>query len=179
VATRSTDLIIKFIGLPAGIHEFNFSIGDEFFEQYPNSIIHKASVAVNAILHKSTTMEIDIKIEGEIEVECVRCLENFVMPVSAHQHLLIRSVENPNAEDDDIDTMHISNGANEIVLNNHVYDFITLEIPYNPTHPDINDEPGCVNEALEFLSEEESEKEEEKEKGNDERWSALKKIKLN
>ncbi|MEN9331216.1 MAG: hypothetical protein RLZZ94_306 [Bacteroidota bacterium] len=177
MATHNKDLIVKFISLPAGIHEFNFHIGDEFFEQYPNSLIHKANVEVDVVLHKSTTMELDIEINGEVEVECGRCLENFTMPVNAHQHLLIRMVESPNSEDDDIDTIHIANSASELVLNNHIYDFVTLEVPYSPTHPDINDEPGCVNEALDSLSENETE--ESKEEVKDERWSALKDIKLN
>jgi uncharacterized metal-binding protein YceD (DUF177 family) len=177
VATHNKDLIVKFISLPAGIHEFNFHIGDEFFEQYPNSLIHKANVEVDVVLHKSTTMELDIEINGEVEVECGRCLENFTMPVNAHQHLLIRMVESPNSEDDDIDTIHIANSASELVLNNHIYDFVTLEVPYSPTHPDINYEPGCVNEALDSLSENETE--ESKEEVKDERWSALKDIKLN
>ena len=176
MATHNKDLIVKFISLPAGIHEFNFHIGDEFFEQYPNSLIHKANVEVDVVLHKSTTMELDIEINGEVEVECGRCLENFTMPVNAHQHLLIRMVESPNSEDDDIDTIHIANSASELVLNNHIYDFVTLEVPYSPTHPDIN-EPGCVNEALDSLSENETE--ESKEEVKDERWSALKDIKLN
>ena len=81
------------------------------------------------------------------------------------------------AEDDDNDTIHIANSASELVLNNHIYDFVTLEIPYSPTHPDEDDQPGCVNEALDALSDDQEE--EKSEEVNDERWSALKKIKLN
>lgn len=177
MATHNKDLVVKFISLPTGNHEFNFHIGNEFFEQYPNSIIHNANVDVRVVLAKSTTMELDIEINGEVEVECGRCLENFIMPVNAHQHLLIRMVETPNAEDDDIDTIHIANSASELVLNDHIYDFVTLEVPYSPTHPDINNEPGCVNEALDSLSEKEPDENEEE--GKDERWNALKNIKLN
>jgi uncharacterized metal-binding protein YceD (DUF177 family) len=65
-----------------------------------------------------------------------------------------------------------------LVLNNHIYDFVTLEVPYSPSHPDINDEPGCVNEALDSISENDTE-ESKDEEVKDERWSALKKIKLN
>ncbi|MFM7017135.1 MAG: YceD family protein [Bacteroidota bacterium] len=177
MATHNKDLVIKFISLPAGIHEFNFHMGNEFFEQYSNSIIHKAKLEVKVALQKSTTMEMDIEIDGEVEVECGRCLENFTLPVNAHQHVLIRMVENPDAEDDDNDTIHIANSASEIVLNNHIYDFVTLEIPYNPTHPDIDDKPGCVNEALDALSD--NQEEDKPKEIQDERWSALKKIKLN
>lgn len=95
------------------------------------------------------------------------------MPVNADQQLLIRMVESPNAEDDDIDTIHIANSASELVLNNHIYDFVTLEVPYSPTHPGSNDEPGCVNEALDSLSENATE--ESTDEVKDERWSALKK----
>ena len=177
MATYSKDLVVKFISLPAGNHDFNFHIGDEFFEQYSNSIIHKANLEVKVVLNKTTTMEIDIEINGDVDVECVRCLEHFTMPIHAFQHLLIRMVDNPEAEDDDNDTIHIANSASELVLNNHIYDFVTLEIPYSPTHPDEDDQPGCVNEALDALSDDQEE--EKSEEVNDERWSALKKIKLN
>jgi hypothetical protein len=119
-----------------------------------------------------------LKISGEIGVECVRCLEEFMLPINIENTLVVRQIENPNSEDDDDDSIHIQLNATELDLDVHLYDFIVLQVPYSPVHPDNADGvPNCNPEILKFLSKKEDITKED-EPAND-RWAILKNIKLN
>lgn len=168
---------IKFTGLAQGIHAFGFTIGGDFFSKYPDSIIHDARVDANVSLTKSTTMQLDIRLSGEVVVDCARCLEPVTIAVEVDKHLLVRLVENPQPEDDDDDSIQVASHAHEIDLEKVFYDYLTLEVPYSPVHPDRADgTPGCDPEILKFIQQGRESKEDHKEEGT---WDALKNIKLN
>lgn len=170
---------VKFTGLPPGTHEFRFQIGQEFFRGRTESIIMNADIEAVVTLTKGGTMQLELKCFGWVEVECVRCLEPVRIPVDVEKNLLVRQVENPRPEDDDDDAIHIANHAHAIDLETVLYDYLTLQVPYSPVHPDQeNGEPGCNPEILKFLRKEENTDEKSDEKGSD-TWEALKNIKLN
>ena len=168
---------IKFSGLPLGMHAFAFTIGPDFFSQHEDSIIHEAKVEANVNLSKSTTLQLDIRLNGEVIVDCARCLEPVTIPVDVEKHLLVRMVEKPNPEDDDDDAIQIAENAHEIDLEKVFFDYLTLEVPYSPVHPDQEDgTPGCDPEVLKFIQQSQADAAEHKEEGT---WDALKNIKLN
>ena len=159
---------IRFSGLGPGRYEYTFHIGEDFFADRPESIIQKAEAEAVVILHKASTNQIELRINGKIWVECVRCLEPFEMPVSVEKTMLIRQVDNPNPEEDDDDRIHISNAAHEIDARPLLYDYLTLQVPYRPVHED----PPCDPELLKFLASDPDQEEKDT-------WNALRNIKLN
>ena len=171
---------LRFNHLPAGEHEFDYRIDDAFFKDRESSLIHGADVKVTAILHKSPgSMQLELNMSGVVSVECVRCLELFNLPLDIHRTLLVRMVEQPAAEEDDVDAITISRTAISIDLEQAVYDFLTLEIPYSPVHPDHADgSAGCKAGVSGQVTKGPTIDREENEK-NDDRWAALKKIRLN
>lgn len=173
--------LIRFIQLPTGQHEYTFRIDDTFFKDREGTIIHGASIEVDVVLHKSSgAMQLELKMKGEVTVDCMRCLEAFVLPIEIDRVLLVRMVETPTPEEDDIDAIHIAKTAYEIDLKNHLYDFLTLEVPYSPVHEDLpNGLPGCNPEILKHIKQLNKKEEEKKEEKGDDRWSVLRKIKLN
>ncbi len=179
MAEHRSKYIIKFSGIPAGDHQFTYEIGDAFFEGRDGSIILKSKVEIEAILHKSSTLQLTLKMEGVVEAECVRCLDPFELPVSVEKTLLIRMVENPSSEDDDDDAIYVANSAHELDLERHIYDFLTLQVPLHPVHPeDENGIPTCNPEVLKLLGLKTPEKDESKEQQED-RWAVLRKLKMN
>lgn len=169
---------IKFTGLPNGIHDFRFELNGRFFENHEDAIIQEAEVEAIVQLNKGTTMRLAIRLAGKVEVECVRCLELVTIPVEVDKNLLVRMVDKPNPEDDDDDSIQIASHAHEIDLEKVFYDYLTLEVPYSPVHPDNADgTPGCDPEVLKFLSK--GNDEEKGDEGNEGTWDALKDIKLN
>lgn len=171
---------LRFNHLPAGEHEFDYRIDDAFFKDREGSLIHAADVMVTAILHKSAgSMQLELNMSGMVSVECVRCLELFQLPLDIHRTLVVRMVEQPAAEEDDVDAITISRTAIAIDLEQAIYDFLTLEIPYSPVHPDHADgSEGCKASIPSPITKELSADREDNEKKND-RWAALKKIRLN
>lgn len=173
-----SQFLIRFNHLPPGDHEFRFRLDDAFFRNREGSVIQEADVEVLAILHKgSGAMQLRLKMEGSVKVECVRCLEPLQLPVHFDQTLLIRMVDEPKPDDDDDDAIHIPKSAIDFDLERHLYDFITLQVPYSPVHPEIhNGQPGCNPEVLRLLEKTRKPGDDE---GDDDRWSALKNIRLN
>jgi uncharacterized protein len=174
--------IIRFNHLAEGIHEYDFNIDDSFFAKREESIIKQAKVNVKVTLHKdSGGMHLDLSMIGDVAVDCVRCLEGFRMPVEIEKSLLVKMVDEVNEEYDDEDEIYISKKAIEIDLSHSLYDFLTLEIPYCPVHPeDENGVETCNPEVLKHIKKQETKIEEkDNENEGDARWLELKKIKLN
>jgi uncharacterized metal-binding protein YceD (DUF177 family) len=170
---------IRFIQLPPGEHTFGFRLDDTFFHNREGELITRANIEVQAVLTKggAGAMEINLGFTGTVGVECVRCLEPFRWHIDCSQHLLVRMVEDPAAQDDDVDTVYIAKTAHEVDLAQTLYDFVVLEVPYSPVHPDnLDGSPACETGLPD------TDPNEGPDTGNppaDDRWSALKKIKLN
>ena len=49
-------LDIPFVGLKQGVHDFNFEIGNTFFDDFPFSIIEEGSISVDLSLDKKDTL---------------------------------------------------------------------------------------------------------------------------
>ena len=103
---------LRFNHLPAGEHSFDYRIDDTFFKDREGSVIQAADIRVTVILHKSAgSMQLELDMVGEVSVECVRCLEFFKLPLDIHKELVVRAVEQPSAEEDDVDAITISRTA--------------------------------------------------------------------
>ena len=165
---------IPIVNLSYGVHTFEYDIENKFFESFKNAIIQKAAVHVNLTIDREETMLIlDFEFKGSIELECDRCLDKFNYPVDENYHLIIKMEGNPDVEAED-DVITISNTDHSIHLAQHLYDYISLMIPYRRIHPDNEKgESDCdpeILKKLEGLSHHE-------ENHNDPRWEALKKLK--
>lgn len=170
--------LLRFIQLPVGTHAFHYQIDGEFFLDRENSIIKDADIQVKAVLNKGAgAMQLELEMKGWVVVDCVRCLESFRLPVDLQRQLVVRMVDHPENEDDDDDAIHIAKAAHEIELSHTLYDFITLEVPYSPVHPDQADgTAGCNPDVLRHLQVPPSE---ENTGDQSDRWAVLRKIKLN
>ena len=173
--------IIRFLQLPVGEHSFSFRIEDSFFQQHEGSMVHGAEMDVNVILYKTSNvaMNMDLHMRGFVAVECVRCLEAFRLPLEIEKSLVVRMVETPSAEEDDEDTIQVALSSNELDLSQTLYDFITLAIPYSPVHPDNADgTEGCNPQVVKHIQKN-TVRDSRDSAGGDDRWDALKKIRLN
>ena len=85
---------IQFAGLATGIHEFEFYIGDKFFQPFTESLINKAEINVKVILEKGVNnLQLQFRFNGSIHVTCVRCLDEFDIIVNEKRSLLVRQLE--------------------------------------------------------------------------------------
>jgi uncharacterized metal-binding protein YceD (DUF177 family) len=118
-----------------------------------------------------TVLTLTFHLTGYLTQTCVRCLEEFNIPVDNRQVLLVRFGEPGVGETDDI--IVIPHGDHQLNVAQHIYDYLSLLVPMRVVHPDDeNGNPGCNPEFLNRL-------ENNTENTGDPRWEILKKLGLN
>lgn len=166
---------IQFQGLQHGDNQYSYEIEDKFFDKFENSLIHKGQVHLNLnIAKQDQTLLLQFGFEGKVELECDRCLGLFTMDVLSSHNMVVKLTDEKVDEEDEI--VVLPHNAHEINIAQHIYDYLSLQIPYRKVHPD--DEKGKSTCDPEFLKNLEKLSHHE-ENHNDPRWEALKKIKLN
>ena len=175
---KRSDFLIPFASLPVGEHYFDYEIRDSFFAAYEHPLLNKAQINVHVVFHKTGhSMNLNFHITGSIRLQCGRCLEDFDMPVDAKETLLIRLIPGEVEESLDENVVNISDREHAIDLSQHLYDYLSLQVPLNPVHADDkNGKPECDPKVLKLLDKIALK---EKSKENDPRWDALRNIKLN
>jgi len=165
-------LLIPFSGLKEGKHEFDFSIGAEFFEQYEQSLVEIADVEIKVdFVKKKNLLELDIDFEGTVESICDRCSDPLSIAIVGSEFLLVKFGDD---ESDDEHIMFIPDSAFELDFSDQMYELINLSMPAKKKH---KKEADCNQEMLKKLKEYSPERESDTDEEIDPRWSALKKLK--
>ena len=69
---------IPYVGLKVGVHNFDYEIDRKFFDHFEDSPIHDCAVKVKLEFEKKETFFIlKFFIDGNVNVECDRCLVPF------------------------------------------------------------------------------------------------------
>lgn len=174
------EYIIRFSSLTDGVHEFDYTIGKEFFEHIDYSEVKNAKLDVNLFLEKKATMMIlNFGITGQVEVMCDRCTDNFNIDIETYDELIYRF---GNEDLGDEKVIVIYPNEIEIDVTHPIYEFISLAIPSRRIHEEKSD---CNKDMLKDISnyllvdDETSEavNDLEESKEIDPRWSALNKLK--
>lgn len=178
---------IAYKGLGIGSHHFEFDVDDRFFEAFDGSEIRRGHASVAIDLEKqSRLMTLAFKIEGEVEVTCDRCLEEFFQPVLFDGTLQVRFSETEKESDGEI--LWISPNESELELAQYIYESINLGLPYRRVHPtDAAGRSLCNPDMLSrfrIISEEEFEQfaagagsDEKAENDNEGPWAKLEEVK--
>lgn len=140
--------VIPYKGLGIGKHRFQFEVNDRFFEAFENSEVKRGEARVEVELTKNTTLlTLDVAIDGQVIVECDRCLEDCPIPVHYNGQLLVRFSETQVEYDGEV--MWLSPAESEVNLAQYIYESICLSLPYQRVHPlDENGNPTCNPEML-------------------------------
>ncbi len=174
------EYIIRFSSLKDGVHEFDFTIGKEFFEHIDYSEVKNAELEVNLFLEKKSTMMIlNFGITGQVEVMCDRCTDDFNIAIETYDELIYR-FGNEDLGDEKVIVIYPSEF--EIDIKHPIYEFISLAIPSRRIHEEKSD---CNKDMLKDISnyllvnDESSETIDSSEESTeiDPRWSALNKLK--
>jgi uncharacterized protein len=132
VSQTNREYIIPFIGLKTGFHSFEYDVTDKFFEEIEYSIIHQGNVNVKLELEKKETMFIGVfNVEGRVTVDCDRCNEPVEVQVKGEYRLIFR-LGGDESEDEMI--VDIGTDAFELDVMNHIYEFITVSLPFRSIH---------------------------------------------
>jgi uncharacterized metal-binding protein YceD (DUF177 family) len=162
--------IIPFKGLKEGQHNFDFELGDAFFEEnHALEITHGKIVVQILLIKKSNFLELDVMMKGTVKIQCDRCIEYFNFPLEYRGKLLVKFKEETEEPDDQIMFLHPN--IDILDLNQYFYDCIGLNLPLQKFHPEKeNGKPGCNPEVLKLLDSYSHSKTDNK---IDPRWSKL------
>jgi uncharacterized metal-binding protein YceD (DUF177 family) len=147
---------IAFVGLKAGIHEFNYRITDKFFEAYQQQDFRHCDAQVKLSLDKKNSfMLLKFEVGGKIEVTCDRCGNRLPLDLWDEFNILVKLVEDPdimNQQEEDPDVYYISKGESHLYVSDWIYEFINLSIPMQRMcKPEEMGGPHCNKEVLEML----------------------------
>lgn len=170
---------IHFKGLKLGKHVFNFEVDKRFFDEYEEGEIKEGKLEVTVKLNKqSQLLDLNILINGTVEVVCDRCLDSFDLPTSFNGSLFVKFGEERGEEADEI--IILSHEDGEINLAQYIYESICLSLPFQRYHGVKGTTSKCNKEMMKKLKSllvDGSKKEETRDV--DPRWSKLNDIKLN
>lgn len=144
--------------LPQGKSEFCWKAEGEFFASFENSEILDADVTADVVVEKSGKyIGVDCHLEGDVTVECDRCLADLVLPVDVtfKQSIKFGQEEQGSTE--------VGEGEREIVflpeddtvldLSQVIYDYTCISLPMQRVHAD----GECDPETVKYLSTEDEE----------------------
>lgn len=166
---------IPYLGLKVGVHNFQYEIDQKFFDHFEESLIHDCSVNVKLEFERKETFFIlRFFIDGNVKVECDRCLVPFDKSIFGDFTSFVKFSEEADALQDEDEVMFIPREQTIIDVSQLVYEYINLCLPMqklgckNPGEEEI-----CNKEVLKYLQSENP----TDEKGEDPRWAALKNLK--
>ncbi|MFT4878098.1 MAG: hypothetical protein ACI80P_000029 [Flavobacteriales bacterium] len=162
---------IPFIGLKVGQHEFEFELGDTFFESFEHSEITGSEINVDLLLEKqSTMMVLDFEVYGTVETVCDRCGSKMRVDIDHEDRLIIKYGDQTGTSEDEI--LIYGTAIHMIELQQYLYEYAHLGLPSRHIH---ENESDCDQDALKLLNELREEKTEDED--IDPRWEGLKGLK--
>ena len=125
---------IKFKGLKAGEHTFQFKVDEAFFAEFDKSHVSSGDIEVQVVLVKHTNMlNLRFSIEGTADVPCDRCLEFFAIPLEYSGEVIIKiSDSTPEEYSDEI--WSIGSNEHEVNIAQYLYESICLSLPIQRYH---------------------------------------------
>lgn len=141
------DYIIPIVGAKDGLHQFDYSIDKSFLEQFSYNDIIDISAKVFVNLYKSNRLfDISLSMKGEIKVECDRCLDEFMLPISFEHHILVKLEDNDTDESEDV--VFIPETSTELDLAPYVFETIVFSIPMRKVHSNDSDGNSLCNQEM-------------------------------
>jgi uncharacterized metal-binding protein YceD (DUF177 family) len=170
---------IPFSSLKDGSHDFTYQVTDSFFEAFPFSEIKKGNVKVDVTMVKSFhIMTLNIKMKGEVELVCDRCVSDYRQPVEGERILVVHL--NADSFEDEDDLISLPESVHALDLSQYLYEYISLLAPSRRVcggNPEGSNE--CDPETIKKLEELRAGSDTDDDKKNaDPRWDSLKNLKF-
>jgi len=169
---------IAFVGLKAGVTNFNYHIDDRFFALFEGSLVEKGVVEVTLKFDKQQSFfNLQFQFNGTFQLPCDRCGVDLNYPVDSEYSIVVKFDEHYEEEQDDslADIVYIARNETRFNVAQLIYEFVNLSIPINHVNCDnLKENKPCDQEVLSQLNHSL-----EEESNVDHRWDALTKIKFN
>ena len=169
---KSNEFVVQFSGLKPGIHNFEFKVGNSFFEKLEFSPFKKGDVLVKVKMEKKSSMLIlEFDLSGWIQTNCDRCAIEYNQTISGEHQIYVKFGDDFEELDDNL--LVIPHEAYEIDISQLIYEFIGLSVPLRNVPCEENEDTSiCDQETLKHWENSDSE-----EKKDNPLWAKLNDIK--
>ncbi len=124
---------IAYKALGAGSYNYTFSVDNNLFTDVEGSEILGGDCTVEVELQRSESMlELNVSIDGSVEVACDRCLEPCAIEIGYDGLLIVKFSSESDEYDGDV--MWLSPAESELDLRQYIYESIVLSLPYQRVH---------------------------------------------
>ncbi|MFV0483961.1 MAG: YceD family protein [Bacteroidales bacterium] len=170
---------ILYEGLSLGEHTYEYIINNGFFSRHGTGAVSSGDLLANVVLVKHASfMELYFDIEGDVDIECDRCLDLYKHDIHYNGKLIVKLSDKHIDDGDDIvwidkkeGTLHLAKWINE---------FIVLSLPMRCVHPDDANGKSTCNKTMMSYIDIPSRTPDKEEQTNDAGiWDALKALKEN
>ncbi len=161
---------IPFTSLEDGIHNYDYHIDSEFFEEMGSDLLAHGAVDVKVELNKSSAMLIfEFSMKGQVELTCDKCADDYMQPIEGNDKLIVKF--GPESKEESEEVIVLAVKENVINMAQHIYEAISTLVPLWHRHPKVSQ---CNQDTLKVLNQlaQKPAKEE-----IDPRWAALKNLK--
>ncbi|MEM6722907.1 MAG: DUF177 domain-containing protein [Bacteroidota bacterium] len=172
----STEYQINLKSLKEGLQERKFQIGNRFFEPFESSPVSVGNL--NIILEvdrRNSHYALDFTVNGTVQVECDRCLEEFDLMLEGNFQYTIKYAEERKEEEEVIFLLRSDDTYN---ISQLIYESILLSIPMKKIGPECLEEDESDDEPYEIAFGPDNTEEEEQDDNSDNNiWAELKNLK--
>lgn len=139
--------VIQFSGLKLGQHEYEFELGDLFFERFKIEDVTNGKIHVDfSLLKRVNGLELEFEFSGTLNGACDRCLESLEFPVSGENSIQVKFGDKHDEENDEL--FVIAPEEYQIDIAPLLYEFISLQVPLRKVH----EEDDCDPEVMARLN---------------------------
>lgn len=120
--------------LAKGSHEFDYTLGKQFFVDMESADVRDADVKVKlTVTYNGDVYDLNFAFNGEVTVLCDRCLDDLHLPIETTYHILVKYGDSYNDDSDDL--LEIPESDNYLNVAYMLYDTVALAIPIKHVHP--------------------------------------------
>lgn len=128
-----------------GVHEFDYRLGKQFFEDMESSDVRDADVYVHlTVTYANDVYALTFVCRGTVTVPCDRCLDDLTLDVDASYGIKVKYGDS--YRDDSDELMEIPASDNDLNVAYMIFDTVSLAIPIKHVHP-----MGKCNRAMSSL----------------------------
>jgi len=157
------DFLWPFSGLKIGVHESEFVLEADFFQELHEFNVLSGNGLVKAQLEKKETMlMLSLYLEARIQVNCDRCNEEMEIPISGTMELIYKFGAESSADET---LIVLPQDAHQLDAFQPCFELVVVSLPSRFVH----EEEDCNQEIIKLLKSVEP-------NTSDPRWEKLKKI---
>ena len=151
---------IAFVGLKPGTHVYEYCVDDKFFEKYGVQEFKNSDITIKLTFDKQPTLfALKFDIGGKVMLDCDRCSNDLNLNLWEEFNLYIKYADDADAMNDteeDPDIYYIAKNESILKVDDWIYEFVNLSIPYQRSCSESEiGGPQCNKAVLEFLKQSE------------------------